>query len=138
MARYNKGANAERELIKMLFSAGFAVARIAGSGSNPLPAPDIIALKDGKCLAIECKAWKEGYLAIPLEQMRDLVGWGKKAGGEVFVAWKLPRKGWFFLKQADFNQSKKFFMVSSRKAMTVGKPFGVVSGQQSVLQVRNK
>ena len=64
MARYNKGASAERELIKMFFNAGFSVARVAGSGSSSLPCPDMIALSKKKKMAFECKAWKANYLNL--------------------------------------------------------------------------
>ena len=45
MTHYNKGANAERELIKQLSMHNFAVLRVAGSGTNPLPCPDVVVLK---------------------------------------------------------------------------------------------
>ena len=99
MAHYNKGANAERELIKAFFDKGFAVLRVAGSGVSPLPSPDVVALKSGRIIAIECKAWKGNYLAIESKTFLDEVNWAKTAGAEFFVGWKVPHKGWFFIQE---------------------------------------
>jgi len=112
MAHYNKGANAERELIHTLSDKGFAVLRVAGSGVSPLPSPDVVALKNGRILAIECKAWKGNYLAIPCVTMSDEVNWAKTAGAEFFVGWKIPREGWLFVKFEHFHNAGKNFMIS--------------------------
>lgn len=111
MPHYNKGANAERELIKIFDSKGFAVLRVAGSGVNPLPCPDVVALLNGKIMAFECKAKKGDYLAIKIEQMDEETSWAKKAGAMFFVAWKVPHKGWLFIKPDVFRKTDKFYML---------------------------
>jgi Holliday junction resolvase len=116
MAHYNKGANAERELIHILSDKGFAVLRVAGSGVSPLPSPDVVALKSGRILAFECKAWKGNYLAIPIQTFSDEVNWAKTAGAEFFIAWKVPHKGWLFMKSDLFRNAGKNFMVSLEDA----------------------
>jgi len=136
MTRYTKGANAERELIKLLFSKGFAVARVAGSGVASLPCPDIVALKQGRQLAIECKAWKQRYLSIAVGQMDELANWSKTAGGEMYIAWKLPYKGWFFLQPRHFNKSRKFYVVSQKKAQKHGLSLEIVTGEQATIPAK--
>lgn len=116
MAHYNKGANAERELIHTLSEKGFAVLRVAGSGVSPLPSPDVVALKNGRILAIECKAWKGKHLAIPCVTMNDEVTWAKTAGAEFFVGWKIPREGWLFVRFEHFHNAGKNFMISLEEA----------------------
>jgi Holliday junction resolvase len=116
MARYNKGANAERELIKLFAENDFAVLRVAGSGTNPLPCPDVVALKDGIAIAIECKAKKGLYLPISIEQIEEEVGWAKMAGAKFIIAWKVPRKGWLFLKVNDFRKTNKNYMIKIDEA----------------------
>jgi holliday junction resolvase Hjr len=116
MTRYNKGANAERELIKELFLRGFAVLRVAGSGSNPLPCPDVVALKKGKVFAFECKARKGNYLPISIEQMDEEIGWAEQAGAEFFIAWKVPRQGWLFFKKENFRLAGKNYMITLDEA----------------------
>ncbi len=111
MPHYNKGANAERELIKIFDSKGFAVLRVAGSGVNPLPCPDVVALLNGKIMAFECKAKKGDYLAIKIEQMDEETSWAKKAGAMFFIAWKVPHKGWLFIKPEVFRKTDKFYML---------------------------
>jgi Holliday junction resolvase len=121
MAHYNKGANAERELIHILHDKGFAVLRVAGSGVSPLPSPDVVALKNGRIIAFECKAWKGNYLAIPTETFNDEVNWARVAGAEFFVGWKVPHKGWFFITSQDFRNAGKNFMVSLEDVILKGK-----------------
>lgn len=116
MAHYNKGANAERELIHTLHKMGFAVLRVAGSGVSPLPSPDVVALKGGRILAFECKAWRGGHLAIPVVAMADEINWALTAGAEFFVAWKIPRGGWLFVKAEHFHNAGKNFMISLAEA----------------------
>jgi len=120
MAHYNKGANAERELIKILFDKGFAVLRVAGSGVSPLPSPDVVALRNGRIIAFECKAWKGKYLAIPVVTFNDEVNWAKTAGAEFFIGWKVPHRGWFFVKPELFRLSEKNYMLSLEDALKSG------------------
>ncbi|MFH1256046.1 MAG: Holliday junction resolvase Hjc [Candidatus Diapherotrites archaeon] len=133
MAHYAKGANAERELIHLFFDRGFAVVRIAGSGKTALPAPDLLALSKTKKMAFECKAWNSKHLAIPLLQMEELIGWCEKADIDAFVAWKVPRKGWLFLKPEFFKKTAKNYMISLKEAFHKGLNLNVVAGVQATL-----
>ncbi len=128
MVYHSKGANAERELMHLFFNAGCSVVRIAGSGTSPLPAPDIIALKKGRIIAVECKARKAKNLAITVQQMQELVGWSKKAGAKPFVGWRIPRKGWLFLRPKQLHNTGKFFLISLKDAMQKGKSLKEVIG----------
>jgi Holliday junction resolvase len=123
LARYNKGANAERELIKLFSSFDFAVLRVAGSGTNPLPCPDVVVLKDGLIIAVECKAKKGKYLPISCLQIEEELSWSKMAGAKFVVAWKVPRKGWVFLDIASFRQKDKNFMITLEEAFEKQIPF---------------
>ncbi|MBU1929998.1 hypothetical protein KJ972_00680, partial [Candidatus Micrarchaeota archaeon] len=97
MSRYAKGANAERELVKKLFEAGFSVARVAGSGVSSLPAPDLLAFSKSHRFGLECKAWDSTSLTIPKRQFEELVHWCDNAACQAVFAWKVSNKGWFFL-----------------------------------------
>lgn len=133
LAHYNKGANAERELAAILYANGFAVIRAAGSGVTKMPCPDVIALSVKKKLAFECKAWKSNYLNISIEQFRDLLEWKKKSSSELYFAWKVPNKGWFFLTPLLFKQNPKGFAVSRKKALLKALDLNVVIGKQAIL-----
>jgi holliday junction resolvase Hjr len=137
MVHYNKGANAERELIKILADAGFAVLRVAGSGVNPLPCPDVVALLKGKVIAFECKAWKGKYLAIPHINMDEEFAWAEQAGAEFFVAWKIPREGWIFIKKEHFHKTGKNYMVSLHDAKKHSTTLNVILGIQSQLSIKH-
>ncbi|MCR4335167.1 MAG: Holliday junction resolvase Hjc [archaeon] len=133
MAHYNKGANAERELIRMFWKEGFAVARTAGSGKNALPMPDLIVLSKTRKIVIEAKAWRSDYLNINFEQMEELLKWKELSNAEVFVAWKYPNKGWFFIDPKHFNKAKHY-SISFSKVQKVGVVFDVFIGKQSLLK----
>ena len=90
-----KGSNAERELIKLLWKHGYAVVRSAGSGL--LYAPDVIAVKNGNVYAFEVKAWKREEVVISPYQWEKMIEWSNRAGADLFLAWKYPYKGWFFI-----------------------------------------
>jgi holliday junction resolvase Hjr len=126
MTKYNKGANAERELIKLFSKQDFAVLRVAGSGTNPLPCPDVVVLKKGISIAIECKAKKGQYLPISIEQINEEVGWAKMAGARFLIAWKVPRKGWVFLKVENFRKKEKNYMINLDEALKMGISFETI------------
>lgn len=90
---YIKGARAERDLAKRLKRMGFSVLRAAGSGS-PISTPDLVAVKRGRVLAFECKAWKTTPRLREKEYER-FHDWCEKAGALGFLAWK--DKDWSFL-----------------------------------------
>ncbi len=131
MTRYNKGANAERELIKLLDTKGFAVLRVAGSGVNPLPCPDVVALFKGKILAFECKARKGNYLPIARGQLDEEIGWAEKAGAEFIIAWKIPNRGWLFFHHDIFHLAGKNYMLSLDDAKKHSIDLNVLVGWQS-------
>lgn len=134
MNRYSKGANAERELIRIFWGKGFAVARTAGSGSSQLPMPDLIVLGKKRKMVLESKAWKGNYLSIREEQMLELFKWQELGGAEIFVAWKYPNKGWIFIDPKHFNK-KKHYSLSYANAQRKGVPLEVLLGEQKQLKV---
>jgi Holliday junction resolvase len=96
---YAKGSRFERDLIHFLNYKGFAVARIPSSGGYLSPI-DVIAIKKGLTIAIECKAWDK--LPKPRkEQLHSMKEWCEKAGAIGFVAWKKPGNIWLFLRLED-------------------------------------
>ena len=101
MHTYVKGANAERELTKLLKGKSFAVVRSARSGGS-ISVPDVIAAKDGKILAFECKTWKEKP-RLKREEHAEFAEWCQRAGAIGFLAWR-NRGKWLFL---DINNLKE-------------------------------
>lgn len=90
--------------------------RSAGSGINTL-SPDIIAMKDSKRLAFECKAWDSQGLSIENERFQGLLNWEKNTGMETYVAWRMSGNGWFFIKLGEMKVNDKTRTVSKRQVL---------------------
>jgi Holliday junction resolvase len=100
---YKKGAHYERDLMHFLTYKGFSTLRVAGSGHNS-PA-DIVAIKDGNILVIECKA----HLKKPRlqrDKVQEMKEWCDRAGAFGFLAWRAPNQDWLFLGMRDVEQGK--------------------------------
>lgn len=109
---YRKGYMSERELVHKLHKKGFMVVRTPRSGRMNIPLPDIIAVKKGRIIVIECKSRKNGF-TVPMDQLEQLRKWESLGGASAFIGWKIPYKGWSFLKLNDVvmnkgNVGKKF------------------------------
>ena len=102
MKLYAKGAGYERELLHVLKSKGYAVIRSASSGGQHTPI-DILAIKKGSMLAIECKAWAK-MPKLDREKVEAMEQWCDKAGAHGFLAWrKVDTHTWHFLPLADVS-----------------------------------
>lgn len=113
---YAKGYRAEYELVHRLSGLGYMVVRTPRSGRIGLASPDIIAAKSGRLIVIEVKSRKSAF-SIEQEQLKELDEWVEKAGATAYIACKISRKGWCFLKLEDVKNNKgnvgKKFMDSS-------------------------
>lgn len=119
-SKYMKGYLGERELLYKLYDKGYVVLRSPRSGRIGLPTPDIVAIKESKVYAIECKSRNIAFI-VPKEQLDQLKEWVEKAGASAYIAWKIPRKGWKFISLEDAikNNGK----ISKRFCDLVGKDF---------------
>lgn len=94
--KYRKGYVAERELLHKLYEKGYAVIRAPKSGRLNLPCPDLIAIKNGKTLSIECKSRKNGF-QISKDQLDELKEWERRSESKVLIGWKRSYNGWIFI-----------------------------------------
>lgn len=120
MRRYVKGARSERELLNIFYNMGYSVVRAAGSGVNAL-GPDILAIRKGMCIAIECKAWDRGSLSLDFDQFDKLLEWEANTQFPTFVAWRMNNKGWFFIKLSEFTKNEHSYTVTMKKTIEVGR-----------------
>ena len=104
MSSKNKGSRTERELVHMFFDKSHAASRIAGSGSTPLLAPDILAGVNGRVLAVECKSGKDKRY-ITKKQIKELKEFSRKFGAESWLGVRFDREGWYFLSLEDLDKS---------------------------------
>ena len=109
----HKGTKFERELSKMLIEKGYLVVRAAGSGILQT-APDLLAFKSYEHIAFECKAWDSERLSLRPEQFNLLKSWVELAGLTVYVAWRVPRDGWFFIKLHELNENRAISLSHAR------------------------
>jgi Holliday junction resolvase len=106
MSSHSKGANAERELVRLLKHAGFGAIRIAGSGKMDL-APDIIAGKPGRLLIIECKSSKQSAIYMNAIEVQNVISYAEKFGGEAWYGFRFNNKKWFFVPANELAERKK-------------------------------
>jgi len=119
-----KGTYAERELVKMLWERGFACVRAAGSGSGPLPSPDVVASNGKTTLAFECKFFSSDYVHLDYNQIAQLVEFSQKFGADPWIAVRYEGKDWRFLDMARIRRTPgENFKVSKSFAYEDGKSF---------------
>lgn len=97
MHRGRKGTDSERELVNMLWRAGFAAIRSPASGAatkNPLP--DIIAGNGKRYLSIEVKSSSKDRFYIKKDDIKDLVTFSKRFGAEPYLGVKFNGEKWAF------------------------------------------
>lgn len=119
-----KGSNAERELVKMFWEAGWAAHRIAGSGSSRFPSPDLIAGNYRKKLAIECKATRSKNQYVSELQAGALKDFAEVFGAQPWVGVRFNREEWYFVPLQEMSKTAKGNLVFSlEKAKLLGLTF---------------
>ena len=116
-----KGNRAERELLDMFWNNSFAGFRAPGSGSTPLPSPDLLVGNGKRYLAIECKVIGNTNKFFSEEDIQQLLKFSDKFGAEPWIAIKSDYKGWFFLKREDTDRTKNgYYSISLELAKQKG------------------
>lgn len=124
MSNKSKGCNAERELIHLFWSTGdWAACRVAGSGSMHYPAPDIIAAKNSKRLAIECKKCKGDYQYLEKREVEELEKFSAMINAEAVIAVRFNNQEWRFLSKNELKETDKNFVITRDDAPKMGKLF---------------
>ena len=107
MSRKSKGINAERELLHKFWQTGEWIAmRSPGSGAIRYPCPDLLAGKQGRKLAIECKATKAERQYIRQEQVAELKRFSLIFGAEPCIAVRFDKEKWYFLMLEDIKETE--------------------------------
>ena len=107
-----KGADAERELVAMLWGSNWAAVRAAGSGVSRFYCPDVIASNGNKTIAFECKSTKYKQQYLNPQQIKDLQEFAKVFKAEPVIAVKFSTE-WRFFKIDDLAQTKNNFVITS-------------------------
>jgi len=109
-----KGSNAERDLIKLFWSIGWAAVRVAGSGSMQFPSPDLLVGNKIRRLAIEAKITKENKKYFSKEEVKQLLVFSSFFGAESWLAIKIPQRAWVFVNPEDLENTKENFVYNSK------------------------
>lgn len=123
-----KGTNAERELIHLFWSKGWAALRVAGSGSSSYPSPDVLASNAARILAIECKSSGELSRHLQKAQVEDLLKFAKMFGAEPWIGARFNDMKWAFFSVDDLKKSEKGFSVSVKMVKEKGLTFEQLLG----------
>jgi len=108
MSSKGKGTRAERELIHMFHDTKTWIAlRAAGSGSTPLPCPDLLAGNNIRKLAIECKSIKARKKYFDKVEIKELIEFSTIFGAEPWLAVRYDNEGWYFVTPEDLEETKK-------------------------------
>lgn len=118
-----KGAKTERELIHLFWANQWAAVRVAGSGRQNYPAPDVIANKAGINLAIECKATKSTSQYLEKREVEELKAYAERAGARALIALRFNNTPWIFLNPDDLDQTDVSFVTTKEKAQLRGISF---------------
>lgn len=120
MYAYRKGSRAEQELINFFLQKNYSVIRAAGSGAGT-HCPDLLLFKKGNQYAIESKAHEKEYLNLSKEQFLALQEWENNTGITSYIAWRRDRAEWLFIALSLFDEKKKSFGISWKRAELVGR-----------------
>jgi len=115
-----KGINAERELIHLFWSAGWAAVRVAGSGSSKYPSPDILASNNFRKVSIECKVCnsdKKYFLDQEIDQLKEF---SDLFCSETWGSIRFLGEPWLFLNVEDLEKTNKGFVASVHVAKSRG------------------
>ena len=108
-----KGSRAERELLSMFWENNFAGYRAAGSGSTPLPSPDLLVGNGKRYLAIECKSLKSKAKYLEEEQIQELIKFAKTFGAEAWIGLRFNNLGWYFIQPDKLEKTKSGTLIAS-------------------------
>jgi Holliday junction resolvase len=117
---YAKGSRAERELISFFSEHGFEVIRAAGSGVNSM-SPDLLAFRQGKQYAIECKAWDRGSLSFEKEKVEHMKKWEEVTGITYLIGWRVSRDGWYLFPVHMLSERGKSYTMALSAAKLAGR-----------------
>ena len=118
--RKSKGSKAERDLIHLLWSKGFAAMRAAGSGSTQHPSPDIVAGDGKRFFAFECKSSRNKTKYLTRDEITQLDLFANSFGAMAFVAIKFDNEQWHFLRLTDLKVTPKSYAITLALARKKG------------------
>jgi len=118
--------------VHLFWHNDWAASRVAGSGSIGYPVPDILAAKNKRHLAIECKATKGDSQYLTKEEVADLKKFAAITGAEPYIAVRFSREEWRFLQPDHLDVTPTQFVVSRKLALEHGRKLDAVIGTKGI------
>jgi holliday junction resolvase Hjr len=118
-----KGSNAERELLHMFWSKGWACLRSAGSGSMKYPGPDLLVGNKVRRMSIECKTTTKNKVYLNQHDMEKLREFSNVFDARPLFAVKFQKSQWLFLNLEDIGKTPKGFVIDEKVAQLRGVSF---------------
>ncbi|MBN2015131.1 MAG: hypothetical protein JW778_08125 [Candidatus Altiarchaeota archaeon] len=118
MTNYQKGARFERDVVNEFWSHGWAALRAAGSGSVGQPVPDVIGVREGKIIAVECKTTRreKAYLEEAVLKLKRFM---EISNAEAYLAVKFPKKKPMFFNIKKLLREKKYNVTANDKHLSL-------------------
>jgi Holliday junction resolvase len=126
--RYRKGSEFERTIVKAFCNRGWVAFRAAGSGKSERYLPDIVAMKSGKAILIECKATSKDRLSLKTA-INALKEYAEKSGMSAYLAIRFHRQKPRFYQLEEILQKKNHTIHKTDEYQTIE----VVTGEQKRL-----
>ena|SRR3989338_3987993 len=123
MSSKSKGSKAERELLHMFWSKGWATIRSAGSGSMNYPGPDLLVGNLVKRMAVECNTTRKLKLYLSDYDVNQLREFSKVFDARPWFAVKFLRTQWFFIALEDLEKTPKGYTIGIEQAKLKGLSF---------------
>lgn len=92
--------------------------RASGSGTIDLPVPDVIGVKGGQVIIIECKTTNKDKISLK-KAVISLKEFSKRAGGKAYIAIKFPRQKDRFYDIEDLLLKKNFTVSEKDEYLTL-------------------
>ena len=128
MSSKSKGSKAERELLHMFWSNGFAALRSAGSGSMKYPGPDLLVGNKTRRMAIECKSSRNSKIYLDEHDVSQLKDFSNVFDARPWFAVRFLRKDWLFLAIEDLEKTPKGYVIDLKVAELRGISFNELIG----------
>ena len=127
-ARYKKGSDFERFIVNAFWERGWVALRAAGSGKTDKPLPDVVAVRNGRIVLIECKTTTKDRLSLK-KAVENLMDFSLVAGGEAYLAIRFFRKQPRFYNIRDVIKTGNYTVTESDEFIS----FDAILGEQARL-----
>jgi|TARA_B110000263_G_C15300318_1_gene507643 Holliday junction resolvase len=107
MTSQTKGSRVERELVRLLDEAGFAVMRAPASGAaTTRELPDVLAGNGKLFYAFEVKSSSKNTIYLTGQEVEALVYFSQNFGAKARIGVRFDREKWYFFHPSDLYITK--------------------------------